>query len=523
MRKILLPVLLVVLMWSAQGFSQAVVIDVADFKNEGDKRYGYLGNGISRTVEADLSSHANITVVTSETRERAIRELELVQMGLLDKEIGAAELAGADYIAAGSFGVERGEFRITTKLIEVRTKRIIESLRITGPFEQIQEKQQQIAANLIRLLEGKGLLKQGTVKESPGSVRAPRAADAYRYYCIGLENKQGDPRLALSYFQKAVNADPSYIEAIIECAEINNDYLSRYDSAADYIAGAEKTLQDSYRTQSVPFAMVMGLKGRIFFNMSQKDAAKLNVALQSYLSGMNVLEHVGRKKSFVYSEILNDYGIALKKRGKFGESVSAFREALDIKKELGMDSNVFYAVTLHNLANVYFSAGERRKALDLCRRSLALKERLGLSPAKTYAVSLNTLGVMCCASNNHDEAITAFNHSAKIFANLGLKRTADYATNRANAAFAFRAKKEFREARSLYLEAQSIRERLGLENSLDYAQTGLDLAGMLHADMNDPCAALEHAARALSVKKRFLPVTGADSLMVEQIRAACSR
>jgi tetratricopeptide (TPR) repeat protein len=268
--------------------------------------------------------------------------------------------------------------------------------------------------------------------------------------------------------------------------------------------------------------MVMDLKGRIFSNMAQKDAAKLNVALQSFRSGMNVLEHIGRKKSFIYSELLNDYGIALKKCGKIGESVSAFR-ALDIKKDLGMDSSLFYAMTLHNLANVSFVAGERRKALNLCRQSLALKERLGLSSAKTYAVSLNTLGVMCYASGSHDEAITAFNHGAKLFGNLGLKRTADFATNRSNAATAFRAKKEFREARSLYLEAQSIRERLRLDDSLDYAQTGLDLARMLHGDMNDSCAALEYAARALSVKKRFTAATESDNLLLEQIRASCSR
>jgi hypothetical protein len=116
-------------------------------------------------------------------------------------------------------------------------------------------------------------LKQGTVKQIARFCESAAAADAYRYYSIGLETNRGSPPRAL-LFQKAVNADPSYFEAIIECAEINMTIFHGILSRRLY-RGGEKTLQDSYR-RSLPVCDGNGPQGAdCFSNMSQKDAAKL--------------------------------------------------------------------------------------------------------------------------------------------------------------------------------------------------------------------------------------------------------
>ncbi len=324
-----------------------VTVGVLPFENlSGDAQHDYVAEGVSEEMTATLGQvdpeQIGVLGRTSMTAYRGTTK-SLAEIG---RELRA------DYLVEGSIRAEKGQLRITSKLIRVLDQVQVWSSTFDREPTSILELQRELSAVMAEQIR---------LRVSPGHLevigrRQTQNADAYDLYLRGRyywnHFTPATNKLAVEYYQRAVALDPKYALAWSGLADvfmggpINSDVsplqaLPPARDAAAHAAGAQRDL-----------AEVQSSLGHIAFFLDWNwPAAEAAFRRAIALDGNYVVAH-------------RMLGHVLSQMGRREEAEAAMRRA----RELDPLHPMVHAIS----AQVASQARDYPAALDHARKALVI-------------------------------------------------------------------------------------------------------------------------------------------------------
>ena len=224
---------------------------VMDLENlSGSHDNDWIGSGIAESLSADLARVEGLNVVARERILKARAELESAERKPDALDLGLA--IGSRWALSGSFQRVGPALRVTVRLTEVPTARVVSTEKIDGKVEGIFEIQDRLATGITGWLN----LESPTPAAEPA---APPKLEAFEAYARGrrlwLKLEKGSFEQAGELFRQAVETDPSYAPALSGLAALHamrftfTTAREDLDKAADYARRAianDPSLGDPY-------------------------------------------------------------------------------------------------------------------------------------------------------------------------------------------------------------------------------------------------------------------------------------
>lgn len=211
----LVPVLLAVIGlagWSLRPSRPAEPPSIAVLPLENlsdDPRWARIGKGIAAEISTDLGRSRGIIVTPPET----------VQASGPGETLAVARGLGVRFVLDGTMQVRGDAMRVTARLMDVASGRVLWSDRWNRPSRDIFVVQDEIVAAIGGRLDGTwtGVMAQALRDEAR---RQPdRSLDAFELYLLGAEAKHRfTPEgydAAMRYLRRALVIDPDFVEALV--------------------------------------------------------------------------------------------------------------------------------------------------------------------------------------------------------------------------------------------------------------------------------------------------------------------
>jgi TolB-like protein/Tfp pilus assembly protein PilF len=189
------------------------VLDLANLT--GDPADDWLGSGIAESLVADLSGVEGLTLVARERIARTKTSLA-AQRGDADG-LDVALVLGCRWLLSGGFQRSGGTLRITTRLVEVATGRVVAAEKLDGAVEGVFQMQDRLSRAVARALH----------LEKPRAPAAPAGSspiETFECYARGrrewLRLEKGSFDRARELYEKAIAYDPRYAPALAGLAGV---------------------------------------------------------------------------------------------------------------------------------------------------------------------------------------------------------------------------------------------------------------------------------------------------------------
>jgi tetratricopeptide (TPR) repeat protein/TolB-like protein len=413
---------------SAAQNERKLTLLVQPFSGSGDKSLSWISKGITDTVVSDLTRIRSINVVTDEDRRRALHEMELAMIGLTGDEgsRNAGLLTGADIIVTGNCTASKNSIRVTARILNSTTGKIIASIKLDGTVTEIFSLQDNIVSSLIEETRKSGI--EGfTLPEISGEDKIRIASKtipdvpAYELYSKALTLAESNTSEALVLCDKAIEARPDYYEAIILGAYIEN--LSGHPSIAlARIERAKAILKRKGSASDITVAFIEMNRAPILFALRRYQEA-----FDTYQSAKSIFEKASMTESSNYASVLT--GMGASKRG----------------------------------------LGDNAAALRFSNQALAIIEKLGMIKSGTYGWALLNTGIIYSVTGDHNEAINIFIKASGVFSSAGLSKSQGSALTDAQTGFSYYNTGKFDESLKYFLSSVSTASKMKIDNDENYA------------------------------------------------------
>ena len=218
---------------------------VSTFRNSGSSDHGWLASGMTDTIINDLARIKDVQVITEVDRKRAVTEMALGKTGMLDDDsvTRLGKLLGANVIFTGSYAVYGKELRIIARLVRVDTGATTNSAKIDGLLEDVAKLQDRVVIDLMRFTQTIVIRDVKPVKFEAEQERTIQSKhrpkpEAYRFYSMGLDARERDPKEAATLFERASHLDPGFTRALERLQEARAQAFRReaegFDLAKEY-------------------------------------------------------------------------------------------------------------------------------------------------------------------------------------------------------------------------------------------------------------------------------------------------
>ena len=201
----------------------------------------WLGTGLAETVSAGLAAVPGLAVVSRERILEVLRELGLsadaddpalaVRVG---REVGAHGVVSGAYQSLGD------RIRVTARVTETATGRVVLNPRVDGAREAIFELQDRLVAELVAGLRGQ--LPAARPEET-------QSLEAYEACSKGLLNFQEESQesidRAIVFFERAAALDPGYARAHMllgAALDLKGDYLTTPELSERALVSLDRAL-----------------------------------------------------------------------------------------------------------------------------------------------------------------------------------------------------------------------------------------------------------------------------------------
>ncbi len=363
--------------------SQAVA--VLGFANiSGQREDDWLGTGIAETVMSDLRELPALAVVAPARVREAMRNA-----GVKEREVDESLAArvgrelGARFVLSGGFQRAGDTIRVTARLADIESGRVLKTVKLDGPLDDIFSLQDRIVRDLASGLRVS--IPAGAEGEETHVV------EAYEAYSRGVINFQLESYESLDrailFFERAVALDPTYARALVALASALHtkaDYLVLPELSERALGAFRRALElqpGSAQAWRLMGSALMGL-GR-----DEEGFAAIKRALELAPEDAGVLASMGRAL-FIG-------------KGLFREAATYHEKALERDPQGG-----WFALQLaHCLAlDRSFARGE-----EAAQRAAQLQESL-LSGREGFAIvgSYMRLGHLAALQGRDEEAIEQF-------------------------------------------------------------------------------------------------------------------
>jgi TolB-like protein len=192
----------------------AFTVAVAGFTNitqQGEDEW--LGTGLSEAVTAALQETEGVEVWGRERLRESLRRMGVETSELQPEDlVQLGRMVGARWVLAGGFQRLGEQVRVTARIVEVETGRVLRAVKRDGHVNGIFELQDRIVAELAA-----GLSKSAAAAHEGEETQI---VAAYEALAKGLLNVRADSYESLDravlHFERALALDPGYIRAQIE-------------------------------------------------------------------------------------------------------------------------------------------------------------------------------------------------------------------------------------------------------------------------------------------------------------------
>ncbi len=210
------------------------------------------------------------------------------------------------------------------------------------------------------LLKG---IKQSRIKKVPFSE-----AELVNTYGIYYD-VAGKSDSAKYYFEKALTISKAHDYKTITVMIINNLGMFHWNKG-DY----QEALDYFFRALEMSNSFPNSSEDTYYSNIGliYQDMGLLDKSLEYHYKALEIRRKLGDKKNIAIS--LNNIGIILSQRKKYGEAKNTFKEAIKTASEVN-EFGVLYNAS-DGLAHIYILTGEPEKAIPILKKSIHERDRL---------------------------------------------------------------------------------------------------------------------------------------------------
>jgi serine/threonine protein kinase/tetratricopeptide (TPR) repeat protein len=217
--------------------------------NTGDASLDWMRTGLTDMMVTDLSQSTSFEVLGTDRLVQILQELKREDDRVMSADIvqEVARRAGVGYVLMGSYVKAGGTIRITARLQDALTGRIVTAERVEGPgesslFSMVDDLTRRFVSKMAEL----GGMNAGSLLKRPGDGAADAGNDrglsevttssieAYRYYAEGINfHERGLSSQAAPLLEKAIEIDPDFAMAYAKLAVVHGNLVS-FDKRDEY-------------------------------------------------------------------------------------------------------------------------------------------------------------------------------------------------------------------------------------------------------------------------------------------------
>ncbi len=407
------------------------VIGVTKFENlTKNQELEWLGSGIADAITFKYSKVKDIIIVDRTNVEKIMQEIELGQYGLVDKKSAknVGKALGADMLVSGSFVKMGNNVRISAKLVEVESHKIINQVQIDGTIDDIFKLQDDVAINLIKGEGSEVRLSDAEEKRITSSHKAKNLS-AYEFYSKGqdfyIKNQYYE---GIEMFTKAIEIDSNYdlaytglsksysslfwhVSAILEKPE-DPSLLDKSYEYANKALKLNPDLDEAHISLSKYYQNVKIEKVSNKWEMCEREAKKALSINSNNAEGLYILSRVYATNQVKEEEYLKkaldknrflvgaqlSMGILYYNQNKYNLAESYMKKTIEIEPK--------YFLAYSWLGFLYNKKGELNKAVEL------YESVLKKYPDYTYII--RNLGIYYRDLKRTDDAMAQFRKAVRL-------------------------------------------------------------------------------------------------------------
>ncbi len=385
---------------TSPGHAIVAVLTFANITREPTDEW--IGSGIAETVTADLKNVKGLAVLGRAQIFEALRALS--SDALLDFDEQVAMQLGrrlhATWIVGGAYQRVGDGLRITAQLLDVRTGRLLRTVKIDGNVADLFALQDRV---VLELSEGLDPTLGRFEKADPGNTRT-RSIAAYEAFTRGMMNLRMSGRdsldRAVAQFERALVHDPAYAEAWAGLGAAY-DLKGSFLNLPEFLHKAVDALQTAVRLSPRLAAARVSLGGA-YTALGRFDEAASSVEEAIRLEPLNDAAHAALARVYWIGQ------------GRIDDAILEFEHTVRLNPEAGY--------SYLQLGLLYAFKGDFPRAERICLTAADLQERYlsgreGLLMVGAYM----RLGYIYYLQGRYDEAILQYERE------MGFLGTSDHA------------------------------------------------------------------------------------------------
>lgn len=359
---------------SAAGRPKAVA--VVDFENvTKDKSLDWLGTGIAETLVTDLGNVPGVELVERSRLQSVLKELKFGHSEYVDfstaKKLG--KIVGADYMVVGGYQKLQDDLRLTARLVEVGTGKILLPSQVDGKYKDLFSLEDQLAG-LLRKAVGVNLGEEEATPFAGASSSLEalhRFSDGVNYFRDGLDKE------ALENLDAALKLDSrfslaNYYKGLV--LEKENHWGDALQSFKQALLGSEEVKREAWKWEP-PFEQARSK--RLVWAVREENEQKVQEGAE---------KQEGKKKEKEEKEDLNLFSkvhrlIFLEKVGKTAVLYITDPRLHTTKRMVLPDASVFEGFS--------WVVGSENVAVISAFQQSALGDREGAGEWHLYGVDLD--------------------------------------------------------------------------------------------------------------------------------------
>lgn len=246
---------------------------------------------------------------------------------------------------------------------------------------------------------------------------------AEEWYDKGLSVLESNNSLALEYFQKAIEKNPTNTDALKFAGYVSSS-LHKYDLAFEYLYKAEKILREENKVSTAAYADLIMIIGGTYYTKREYD------------------------KAMVY-----------------------YSKSKSIYDDLGMNESSGYANLVYGIGNIYSLQGKNKEALEMYMITSNIFKKSEQTGTVMNGHLLYAMGYLNTNLQKYDDSIQNYLEAEKVYDSLNMKNTEVYGNLMYNIGYIYEIKKEPENYKKYYKLAKLAFDRAGVQNNLSrYAE-----------------------------------------------------
>jgi TolB-like protein/Flp pilus assembly protein TadD len=370
---------------TAPAPSGALTVAVAGFANiTRHAEDEWLGTGLTETVTAALQEIEGLDVWGRDRLRESLQRLGVEAAELRPEDaVELGKMTGARWVLAGGFQRLDEQVRVTARVVEVESGRVLRAVKMDGRLAAIFELQDRVVGELA------AGLRRTVAAASEGDDT--QIVAAYEALAKGLLNMRADSHESLDrailFFERAVALDPHYIRAQIELG-------AAWEQKGEYLVSPEY-----HERAAAILRRALEARPRI-----PRIWRELGITLLAVNRVDEAMECLARAHSLapddprILAGLARGYFIG---KGDFRKAAEFFAESVERNREAG-----WY---LMQLVHCYALLREFARADPAARRAIELQEAFVSGQQGVQLVgAYMRLGHVLALQGRHQEASEAF-------------------------------------------------------------------------------------------------------------------